>query len=203
MNFCPKCGFELNDMKFCPKCGFDVSSAERQHDAVAPGADTSTSGAVPEMFDLRAALVEKKPEHYIPIFDRLEQPGASSWNWCSFLFSPYWFAYRKLYAWAAFAIFVPMIVGFAVAFVMLTAGVSDGVCDAVAKAIGIGFALFFGAKGNYFYKRKIDKLVAEAPSEPSKREQYIKSNGGVSVPMMIVAFILCALIYGGTSIMSM
>ncbi len=36
---------------------------------------------------------------YIPKFYKLEQTGGKvSWNWAAFLFAPYWFFYRKLYA---------------------------------------------------------------------------------------------------------
>lgn len=46
-----------------------------------------------------AEFVQSGAARYIPKFYAMEKSGKKvSWNWAAFLFAPYWFFYRKLYA---------------------------------------------------------------------------------------------------------
>ena len=145
--------------------------------------------------DIRAALVGKKREHYIPIFDQLEKYGGTRWNWCGFLFSPFWFAYRKLYGWSAIAIFAPFVTGFIIGFILAQIQVSDSVYEHIGKLIGIVFSALFGLFSNSLYKKKIDRLASEAPSNPVDCEGYIKRKGGTNIVALILSIIIYSALY--------
>ena len=223
MNYCPKCGYEVKDMKFCPKCGFDVTGEsakptevveinerdlsepiqgipvdDMDHTAGADytaGADQAADATGAE--DLRAALIGKKTEHYMPIFEELDRVAelgkgkGTHWNWCAFFFAPYWFAYRKMYGWSAFTMFAPAAAGFLIGIIISIVGdIPESAYELVGRAIGLCFGIFFGIYGNSMYKKRIDKLAAEAPRYPAQREEYIRKKGGVSVVAMILAIII-------------
>lgn len=210
MNYCPKCGFPTENMKFCPKCGFELKGpdGEKSQDtdeAVIPTEvvekpaektiDTSEQQGEQtkegEIRDLRSALVGEKADHYVPIFEDLDRTGGSSWNWCGCLFSPYWFAYRKMYGWSAIAIAIPLVLGFIVGLMLISySGDTDTIINGASRLIGIACAIFFGVVSNKAYKKRIDKLVDEAPQDADALNNYIKSKGGVSVGGMILALIV-------------
>lgn len=145
-----------------------------------------------EIRSLREALVEKNTEHYVPIFEDLDKEGSSSWNWCGFLFSPYWFAYRKVYAWSAIAIAGPWFVGFLMGIVVYSAipDISDAAVNGLSKILGLACKIIFGVLANKMYKLRIDKLIQEMPADPIQRQQFIQKNGGVSVPAMIISIVV-------------
>lgn len=140
---------------------------------------------------IKSALIGKKAEHYIPIFERLDTNGGQSWNWCGCLFTPYWFAYRKLYVWSAIAIAIPVLFIVISTLVLLSLPPGfDEFFGSVAKLAGLVFAVIFGLLANKVYKKRIDKLVAEIPPAGEEREQYIKSKGGVSIPALVIAILI-------------
>ncbi len=211
MNFCPKCGFPTENMNFCPKCGFElkVSESEASNDtnlrsdpleliettversSLTNESKSHEQSRADDIKMLRSALVGEKADHYVPIFEDLDRTGGSSWNWCGCLFSPYWFAYRKMYGWAAIAIAVPLVLGFIVGLMLISySGDTDTIINGASRFIGIACAIFFGVVSNKAYKKRIDKLVDEAPKETDALNKYIKSKGGVSAGGMILALII-------------
>ena len=170
-------------MNHYPKCGSDLSAEDAK----------ATEAAE----DIRPALIGKKAEHYIFIFDEIDRAAEIKkgkgvhWNWCALFFAPYWFAYRKMYGWSAFTMFVPAAAGFLLGIIISFVGdIPESAYEHVGRAIGIGFRIFFGIYGNSMYKKRIDKLAAEAPRYPAQREEYIRKKGGVSVVAMILAIII-------------
>ena len=147
--------------------------------------------------DIRPALIGKKAEHYIFIFDEIDRAAeikkgkGVDWNWCALFFAPFWFAYRKMYGWSAFTMFAPVAAGFLLGIIISFVGdIPESAYEHVGRAIGLGFRIFFGIYGNSMYKKRIDKLAAEAPRYPAQREEYIRKKGGVSVVAMILAIII-------------
>ena len=145
-----------------------------------------------ELRSKRISLVGKNSEYYIPIFEKLDQKGGTSWNWCGFFFGPYWFAYRKMYGWVAFALIVPTLVGMAFAIGLFIAGVGDAATDAVAKFLGYAFNIVFALFSNGIYKKRIDKLVNEMPEDATAKTKFIQTKGGVSVVAVIITIVIYA-----------
>ena len=100
-----------------------------------------------------------------------------SWNWCSFLFAPYWFIYRKMYIFGAAILSGVFVLSFLGWFGLF---------------FSIGGYITFGALGNYIYMCKVDKEIMRGNdmSEPF-RSHYIRSVSGVN----LVATILTAIGY--------
>ena len=212
MNYCPKCGFELNNAKFCPMCGFNVSGEGRPKPQQESRKATRTFSQQELLIDdkkakdkddirsLREALVGEKADHYVPIFEDLDKNGGSSWNWCGCLFSPMWFAYRKMYGWAAAAIAIPFAVSLflylAQAFTYSDVGVY------LLGVVRLGLAVLFGILSNKEYKKRIDRLIVEIPTDSIAREKYIKDNGGVNVGGPILVLIILAAIRFGVGMLT-
>ena len=151
-----------------------------------------------ETRSVKSALIGKKPEHYIPIFERLDKSGDISWNWCGCFFAPFWFAYRKLYVWSAIAIAVPVLFLVICSLVLLSLPMGfDEFFNSAAKAAGLVYAIIFGLLANKVYKKRIDKLAAEIPPAGEEREQYIKSKGGVSIPALVIVILINMAITAG------
>ncbi len=208
MNYCPKCCFETRDMKFCPKCGFDLQRQEKRPDEEVFGEILEREAPEPEDLerevpepeapeaDPRVALIGKKPEHYIPIFDSMEKRGGSGWNWCGFFVAPMWFAYRKMYGWSAIAIIVPLVSAFVVGIIAASLSASDMAMNILSRVLSLLFAIIFGSLANSSYKSRIDKLVSELPEEEQARERFIKRKGGVSVLAVFLVLIIYLAFHG-------
>jgi len=123
------------------------------------------------------AYIQVKVDYYKRKFEKFWMSDSKAdWNWCAFLFVPFWFIYRKMYKWgfAALAIqFVFSIIGgWGSSLLLFTIAITSGVLS------------------NYIYKQHIDKLVNEgrALSEPGK-SQHIHEFGGVNKAAMILTLI--------------
>lgn len=112
--FCPQCGAQnAAEEPVCTECGARLYNMQNQpfsppiqlpdmsaHPFYAGGTvisptDTLDGNTVGDT----AEYVRLGVDQYIPKFYRLEKTGKKlSWNWAAFLFSPFWFFYRKLYA---------------------------------------------------------------------------------------------------------
>lgn len=158
-----------------------------------------------------AEFVQMNANRYIPKFYKAEKTGKKfSFNWASFILSPYWFFFRKM-----------QVVGFVI---MLVSILITGVCttDRVVKASNdyyeaveqymageisyeelevlsteivklpeitimsvssLAIKLFCGFTGNYFYKKKVTSEVNAAKASASSPAEYrlmLFKKGGVS-----------------------
>ena len=127
---CPRCGTNSpKDTLFCPHCGQPLGAQPAQGQAFFGGqyppfgaqsggpiegvpADETIDGIpVAEV----AAYVRTGTRSYIPKFFRMDRSKKKAgWNWAAFLFSPFWFFYRKLYA--AGAVVLSLLMALSVAF---------------------------------------------------------------------------------------
>ena len=136
----------------------------------------------------------EKAAYYVPKFQQIQATGQkTSWNWCSFLFGPYWLVYRKMYLLAVLLLVIPMVVtgtlegiGYAL--------FEDGsfVLNSLASLIGIAIAVLMGLFGNYIYKVHADKKINELLSQGNSIG--ISAAGGTNVVgvvvMVLVVFFL-------------
>ena len=201
MKYCPKCGSITEDENlYCPKCGYGFDSLEIQdnlegsiiEDRVYPVTKESiTIKDNNEIRSLRAALIGKKADYYIPVFEKLDRKGVS-WNWFAFFVGPYWFGYRKMYGWAAIAFILPQLLGYVFAIsAYLLSSISNESVKAIISIVGLSCNIVIGIVANNVYKKRIDKLVMEAPKNSDDRNIFIKAKGGVSIPGLIITTIIC------------
>lgn len=218
MSYCPKCGYKFEGVSICPQCGYDMRTRIRrppqqtevlypqppQPQYVPPQPQRAFSRE-DEIRSLREALVAKKTEHYVPIFEDLDKEGGASWNWCGFLVSACWFAYRKVYAWAAIAIAGPLVAGFIMGFILYSSipYISDAAVNGMSIILGFACMIVFGVLANRMYKIRVDKLIQEMPADPMQRQQYIRKHGGVSVPATMIAIVISVVVSVGSSLLIM
>lgn len=199
--FCSKCGTAMNEgQKFCSSCGTPAGATGEPHFRVA-GANTSnqryeqntystmrpqqTSQCFSSQYNAGSnysygqqidqdlySFIQSNQSEYISKFQKMQMTNSkASWNWCGFLFSSCWFAYRKMYgiaaAFAGIAFFAGLIPFFGT-FIQLVLCVCSGIF------------------GNYFYKQYIDEKLQTAKSmDAFNKSAYISKNGGTSVGAVI------------------
>ena len=132
---------------------------------------------------LEAVYVGNNSTYYAQAFSEMRQGNKkTSWNWCAFLFSAYWLAYRKMYGYSAAycgaAIIATQIGG--LGSLLLLAG---SVCC--------------GIFANHLYLQRIEQAIKETSniSEPM-RSQQLNQRGGTSVGAPIIAFFGTAIVSG-------
>ncbi len=118
-SLCPRCGANNpKDTLFCPRCGLPLGGARPGGQEAFYGQQDSYTQGYGDMGDVSpdetidgiparevAAYVRTGVRSYIPKFLRMDRTKKKSgWNWAAFLFSPFWFFYRKLYAAGAVAL---------------------------------------------------------------------------------------------------
>lgn len=122
-------------------------------------------------------LIGTKTEYYVPKFTEIKtQNKKNSWNWCSFLFAPYWFIYRKMYGYGAAvlgAVFLLSLIN-----------------NVVISLLSLGGYIAFGILGNYIYSRELEKKATQLKSmnEPF-RTQFISKNGGTNTTATVLVII--------------
>lgn len=193
--FCSKCGTPLSEgQKFCASCGtpagttgephFQVAGAgayqqntytapqsqyTAQYSAPQNNAGYNSYGQQQQQVDQDMyTFIQSNQTFYIEKFQKMQMSNSkTSWNWCSFLFSAYWLAYRKMY-------------GIAAAY----AGISFvlGLIPGLGAILVLVMSICAGVFGNYFYKQYIDRELQTARSMDSmNKNAYINKKGGTSV----------------------
>ena len=123
------------------------------------------------------ALVGTKQEYYISKFQEMKsQNKKTTWNWIAFLFSPYWFIYRKMYGY-----------GFAVLGVML---LNVLINVPIISFLLLGGYIAIGIFANYIYMQCLEKKSNEIKTmaEPF-RTQFMQKNGGVNSTALVLTII--------------
>lgn len=131
-----------------------------------------------------STFIGAKTEYYIPKFNQMKvQNKKSSWNWCSFLFAPYWFIYRKMYGYGAATLggmfLLNLIGGWFLSLLSLAA------------------YIVFGIMGNYIYMQQVEKHTAQYNmlTEPMK-SQYLSKNSGTNTTATVLTIIGYAILIG-------
>ncbi len=144
-----------------------------------------------------AFVGSEKAAYYVPKFHQMQTTGQkTSWNWCSFLFGPYWLVYRKMYLLAVLVLIIPMVVTGTLKGIGYTL-LDDGsfILNMLASMIGIAIAVLMGLFGNYIYKVHADKKINELLSQGNSLG--IAAAGGtnvVGVVLMALAFFFLVVI---------
>ena len=134
-----------------------------------------------------ATFIDKNAEVYFRKFKkfRIDEPDkfALQWNWPAFLFTYIWFAYRKMYKWAAVAFLTGSAIGLVLPFLLPF------------------WWLLFGMAGNFLYFRHArGKILEVKAAKPfMNREELsaaLQQEGGVNrwillivIPLLLLEFI--------------
>ena len=145
--------------------------------------------------DLRLDFVGTNQYYYSQKFAEMTtQRKNTSWNWCAFLFTPFWFIYRKMYAWG---------LGYlGVAFLLWLISSKSGILPLLIYILQFTGYILFGIFSNNIYMKHLDKLVIESTTlSPEARTRFVYEKGSVNLgatlgavfgypAVIIIAFIL-------------
>lgn len=123
------------------------------------------------------SLIGQKSEYYVPKFNELKtQNKKTTWNWCSFLFAPYWFIYRKMYGYGA------AVLGGAFLLSLIN--------NIAISLMSLAGYIVFGVFGNYIYMQTLEKkaIQLKSMSEPY-RSQFITKNSGTNTTATVLTII--------------
>jgi len=107
------------------------------------------------------ALINQRADKYISKFNNIQITNAtSSWNWCAFLFTPWWMMYRgmtdKPLTWILAALSI----------IAAVTSQFNPILSGLISWVNIGFGIYVGLKGNIWYKQQIDdKLRYMTPQQ--------------------------------------
>lgn len=171
-----------------------------------------------------AAYVQMGAGRYVPKFYEMEKTRKKvRWNWAAFLFTPYWFFYRKVYAAGAVFLVLGVLLSLCTAtprFQESFAAIYDAQQQYLAGTLdeasymaeaevfytlpetigffagGVVLHIAAGLCANYFYKRKVQKDIADLRAHAESPERYrlgLLRRGGVSALLCVaVIFIYSA-----------
>jgi hypothetical protein len=140
----------------------------------------------PDQWRVRAELETffgPRAETFLAIYERMRasprnrRTGIRTWSWPVFLGSFTWFFYRKMYAYGAMLIFLPVIFGY------------------LFGSVGSVLPFVFAMSAKVWYVRYALGRIAKADElglTGAERTDYLQRAGGVSLP----AGIFAGLIYG-------
>lgn len=178
---CPYCGASVEKRKFCTKCGGDLCNVPEV---------IVIENRLDEKDEIRKALIGKNSEHYLCNFRIMEKKNTKDWNWCGFLFGPYWYAYRKMYSWVAIWFVIQLVIGALLTVLMYCFPDQITILQYMDKPISLGMRIFFAVMANSLYKKRIDMLVINLPADEYARQEYIRKKGGVSIPATVVTVLI-------------
>ena len=182
-SFCIECGAPIEaDQKFCSNCGTPAISGKS-----APSDSMQYQSRVqqesysafnnPDTF----TFIGSNQTFYINKFDDMQNFGNNiSWNWCSFLFGPHWFAFRKMYL-------------IAVIYLVLTC-----ICtfiNYIGPVISLTLSVFSGVFGNSFYKNHaVSKIQSASGMDSYSKPFFLAKMGGTSSVALAITIGINALV---------
>ena len=201
--YCTKCGAQnFSSSVFCCQCGSSLNQIPERQQAQ-PKYSTATTGSNPysyvqpgyypnsgnngygtqnTAFTFNSQtnvemLIGKNVEYYMPKFNDMKARNTkSSWNWCAFLFTPYWMIYRKMYGYGA-----------AVLGGMFLLSVIGGV---FLSLVSLAAYIVFGIVGNYVYMQTLEKKALQMDMlTGSYKTEYANKNGGTNTVATVLTII--------------
>ena len=161
---CPNCKTVISsDALCCPVCG------QNQH--------------VVSFDDQRVLYIQTNVDTYLKKFNALEmKENKTGWNWCGFLFGPLWMLYRKLYGYAIFFYFAPMIMELCLVLISpseMFYATTDLLCS---LALGVCGGLY----SDYWYKLEIDRLMQEGLRLNGEAKAKHLKKGGTNFTLIAI-----------------
>ena len=186
---------ELNDKRHCNKCKPDPIEGQKfcefceemLLDEPIKAQDVEYKqyyilGSEQYISDM-AMFIRKKTCYYMNEFNKLKtEHRIMSWNWGGMLWGAYWFAYRKMYYYAAVYIVIELL--------------DNLLIDYTYGVLSYILTIASGIFGNYLYMTHIERAIEKyETNERSKREEYIKKYGGTSKIGVIFVIIVAILVH--------
>lgn len=136
--------------------------------------------------DLFAFIGPKNLDYYAKVFRKHSTTeNFASWNWASFLFTPFWTLYRKLYVW--FVVYI-IVMGIVESITFMS--------PILGCILMIVLHALYGVFGNCMYlyncRGNINK-VNSSLSDYSDKKSVLAANGGTSVVAPFVYFLISLL----------
>ena len=234
---CPVCGRNNpQNTLFCPGCGTPLGKGQPRPGPSGTPPFTSPFGSpYPPPFDDRqtlrgipvqeiAAIIKVNPFSYIQKFLKMERKKVPvSFNWAAFLFGPFWFIYRRMYAAGGILIALLLALGIAMApavnaayeeindFYAALEGSSAAQMEAdsvqllksanvqavlVERAVNLAAMVAMGFAANPLYRRCVVRRAkkARAIGETQAREKFFRYWSGINIWAVIVVYLLYQLI---------
>ena len=187
--YCGNCGSRnQSDYEFCNKCGnllrvnspiyqSPVQVQAYQSIPIVNPHETGQANQSQEAFNLEAQYIGRNAGYYQLKFQvmRIYQKKGC-WNWCSFLFTPYWCIYRGMFGLGAGTL--------AISIVCLLIG------GPLTSILSFAMYLTFGIMGNFFYMKHVEKLIYDGyRTSGCNNSWHIEKYGGVKVSATVLAVI--------------
>lgn len=168
--YCSHCGNKQSaGDKFCTSCGLPFGQPALPENT-GYGGQRDSYGAE----EIEALYVGKKTEYFLPRFRSMRVSGGMvKWNWAAFFVAPLWLIYRKMYLYG---------IGILIAAPILSLlGI---------ERISIAFGVCVGMMGNYWYMKRIGKLIEESREmTDADRAEHIRECGGTSGKAVWIAIL--------------
>lgn len=180
-----------NGTKICPRCRREINYYD---------SSCLYCGEVFEVEypDERVKYIQKAVGTYLSKFDKIQSgDSASAWNWCAFLFTYSWLAYRKMYKLAIISLVCISVVDSVLGNILFSVINNDSVADLLNNFVVLIVCAIIGIKGDIWYKKKIDVLVEESVGLSTEEKQQHYKKGGTSV----LAVIIFALVVGAINVL--
>ena len=150
-------------------------------------ASSAQGGDAPESqsHDLNP-LIGVGTAYYNRVFSRMK-PGKwkPSWNWCAFLFAPFWLVYRKMYSYGL------AFMGVTLVFSLLR--------SQFISQLSLCLYILCGVFGNALYKVHLEQKAAQAELlTGTYQSDFYKKNGGINklaTVLSIGAFLVLAFLF--------
>ena len=129
-------------------------------------------------------------QYYVPRFKKMNDTSKKrSWNWCAFLFGPYWMAYRKMYSYAALLFVGPFIFYSILEFIGYMFAGESGIMamDGFTSVIALILYLVIGMYGNWLYKHRNDAVIAEYQKTSNQERFMSQSETSFMAPLVLMA----------------
>lgn len=124
-----------------------------------------------------ANYVQNNAYYYVDKFNRMQgYYKSTTWNWCSFFFSGYWFLYRKMYVMGGAILGIEFLMNFA---------------KPISLIINILIAVLSGIYGNTSYLNQLNREIQYANTlDEDNKKRYLNEKGGTNAAAVLIAFLL-------------
>lgn len=170
--FCTRCEYEnASNSAFCASCGNKLTASQSDFTPAPATVDPDV-----------AMLIGRKDDYYITKFLKLKSTDQKiTWNWPAFLITPYWFFYRKMYAYGGATLGIVF---------LLTLILGTG-----ANIVTLLGYIAVGLLGNYIYMLHLEKLSGQMKTmDQFAKQQFAEKKGGVNIGLAIGIAVVYAVI---------
>lgn len=167
--YCPDCGTMVSaDAHNCVQCGSYIAGRIRRGARTA-SFQSAAKDVYSQRYGLEKAYIGRNEGCYLEKFRAIRTNSTLiSWNWCAFLFPPFWFLYRKMYQWATVFGLAPLLLSLVLV-------------EEVLLLVGFAGCVLAGLFADVLYLRQIEKYAGIGSCLPEQvRYMHIAKNGGVN-----------------------